>query len=123
MSRKPSSLDKEQAERLTERGGTLGQTATALDVLCCLDGCSLGNAERTTLSAKEIVAATGRQRGIVEGQIMRLIRMGYLEGVSGGYRLSRCLLGEEVIAGSLRHSCTAMRVRTEGDDGTSSTAS
>lgn len=123
MSRKPSSLDKEQAERLTERSETLGQTATALDVLRCFDGCSLGNAERMTFSANEIVAATGRPRGIVERQITRLIELGYLEASGDGYRLSGGLLGEEVIAKSLRHSHTAMRIRIAGDNGTSSTAS
>jgi hypothetical protein len=65
MSNKPSSLDKEQAERLSRRSEVLGQTD-----------------------------------------------------------LSGLLLGEmEVVAGSPRHSRTAARIRIEGDEGTSSTAS
>jgi DNA-binding IclR family transcriptional regulator len=125
MSRKPSSLNKKHAERLTERSGVLGQTAAALNVLCCFDGCSVGCVQGATRSTNEIVTATGRPKGAVERQIGQLMRLGYLERASDGrYRLSERLLGEtEVVANSLRHSSTTAHIRIEGDKGTSSTAS
>jgi len=125
MSDKPSSLDKGQAEHLTEGSGVFGQTATALDVLCCFDGSSAQGDLRSTCSAHEIAKAIGRPREVVDRQIAQLIRLGYLESTSDSrYRLPEQLLSEiEVVASSPRHSRTVGHGRIGGDKGTSSAAS
>jgi hypothetical protein len=125
MSNKPSSFDKEQAERPSERGGVLGRTAGALDVLCCFDGSFGAGRIRSPCSASEIAKAMGRPRGPVERQISQLVGLGYLESTPDSrYRLSGRLLGETTVsAGSPRHSWTAARIRIEGDKGASSTPS
>jgi DNA-binding IclR family transcriptional regulator len=125
MSKNPSSLDKGQAEHLTEGDGVFGQTATALEVLCCFDGSCVEGDFRSTCSAHEVAKAIGRPREVVDSQIAQLVRLGYLERTPDSrYRLSGQLLSEtEVAASSPRHSRTAARIRIEGDKGASSTTS
>jgi DNA-binding IclR family transcriptional regulator len=122
MSNKPSSLEKQQAERLNERREAFGQTATALDVLCCFSGSSGGEVRRPTCSSSEIANTVGQPREAVDRQITRLIRLGYLELTPDSrFRLSERLLGEtEIVAGSLRHSRTTARIYIDRGKGASS---
>ncbi len=122
MSHMPSSPDKGWAEHHEETSEGLGQTAGALDVLCCFDGTPRGGRFRPTYSTSEIARTIERPTEAVDRQIAQLIKLGFLERAPDDrFRLSERLLGTaEVVASSPSHSRTASRVRGEDRKGASS---